>query len=614
MNELIIAGTTTELCVMGAVYPVAQPAQKPARDPYAPGFCAHDIYASAVLDATATTPKNQRHWQYATDADADEIANESERMVARMRCRQEYLNSGYVKNAVRNFSTHIIGKRGPQIKLQIDDTQDPAQKLTKDEKNHIEWAFFQWSKKVKLAKKLRMMVGALMYDGECFLRFVYDPHIRGTKLNVQVISAKRISRNGMGATNEYELDGIVYDEFDHPKQYWIQFRVPNPNFNYEFKPKPVPASHMLHLANLELPEQHRGLPILKTTLEKIAQVRRWDTYSLGAAEQAARCAGVMQTNVQPNSGDSAAAYDGPTTRMLPSPNPGQIYVMAEGWNFQQTKAEYPVNNHGDFVNTQITEFSAGIGEPAAYVMADCSNYNYSSWRGEKQFYWNNVEVIQADLEDDLLDPIFHRFLYYYAAINKLTKAVLDRVEWDFDLINRTWQFPVPESADPEKDAKADELKLKNMTTSRTRICAKNGEEFTEIAKELMDENAVLLNKFTDDIVSSIQQKMLPAPDVAAEASGAGGQATGEATAPSPQSAAPDEAAGPPPTPEELPSMLNTAEIAEKMNVTPGQISGWRKLGMPFAKLGSRFLYRFKDVSEWIKGKFSGKDKADAAEE
>jgi lambda family phage portal protein len=452
-----------------------------------------EIMASGMYDATATTSKNREHWRWATDADGDEIANESERRIARIRCRYEFLNNGYARNSVRIWKSHIVGKRGPQLKIPVTDV------ITKQIKDHLEWQFYWWTLKTGLVQKLRMMTGALLYDGESFLHLTHDPHIFPVAMNAEVIDAKNITNNGMEGMDEFSIDGIHFDRYGHPDIYYMLQRVPNPNMNYNLQPVEVPAWGMLHLVDPELPQQHRGMPVLLTVLEKIAQLRRWDTYSLGAAEQAARLSGVLQTSGTPD-----ISTPRPNQTLVMAPSPGNLMTIPTGWTLQQTKAEFPLNNHGDFVQSQLTEIGAGIGTPRGMLQSDCSGYNYSSWRGEKQTYWSTIDVQKDILETTILNPLFHRFMFYLAGVDDIAQKVMRAHGWDGDRINKVWQFAAPESADPVHDAQADEIKLRIGTTSRARICAANGEEYEEIVEELKTENATQLNAFTEEVAAAFR--------------------------------------------------------------------------------------------------------------
>ena len=48
--------------------------------------------------------------------------------------------------------------------------------------------------------------------------------------------------------------------------------------------------------------------------------------------------------------------------------------------------------------------------------------------------------------------------------------------------------------DPFKEAKADEVQIKNRTTNRTTICARQGREFTDVAEQLGAEENYLKEK------------------------------------------------------------------------------------------------------------------------
>ena len=462
---------------------------------------------SSALDSTATTSRNVNHWAAAGESSVDEVTSEDQRRICRQRARYEYLNNGYIRNAGRILATHVVGTVGPQLSIRTDD------RITQEAKDAIEWYWFWWCQQTQFVETLRHACKALVYDGEIFLRFVYDPWIPAGGFSLQEISADRVTDEGQaGVLDPYRLDGIQYDIFGHPTTYYIKKTYPNPSYigsGVTEPPEPVPAEDVIHLAELDLVEQTRGLPMIQCVLEHVAAMRRWNNYTLDAAEMAARISGWLQTGTaagdEYEDEDDGAGFGEPAAHAL-NMKAGEVLTTPDGTEFKQLEAEYPTRTYSDFVDKNLQKVGAGIGTPAAYLKEDCSDYNYSSWRGEKQTYWQHIETLQNRLTQTVLDIVLDRLIGYCASLSPAIASAYDAVDGQPYRIDRVWKYPKPESVDPLHDAQADEINLRNRTTSRTRIAARHGEELEEINKELEQENKSSISDFMQDLRDFLDSK------------------------------------------------------------------------------------------------------------
>lgn len=68
-----------------------------------------------------------------------------------------------------------------------------------------------------------------------------------------------------------------------------------------------------------------------------------------------------------------------------------------------------------------------------------------------------------------------------------------------------------------------------------------------------------------------------------------------------------EATDPPPkqpTNEILPQLLTASEAGELLGVSSGQVSRWRKHGLPYYEFGGRVKYALEEVAQWVKSRSS----------
>lgn len=431
--------------------------------------------SAGVLDAGSPVHHLSAYWAEAQDDYSDKMADAATRSLIRARARKEATNNGYAANAIRTFGNHVIGKHGPQLRIL------PEAGLTRAEAKKIEFQFWQWQRRTKDAEKLQRAVRALMYDGEAFQRFIFDPTIELSELNIQEIEAKRVD-NPYGTDNPNQIEGIVFDGIN-PVIYFIQKRTINPLYAEYQEYEEVPADEVMHLAARTFPEQKRGLPIMATVLRLMADQQLYEAYTLEAAKAAAKTPMYMYTDV-----DEIAT---PEYGALPAANPGEINVLAAGWKPFATEVRYPTATYSDYDNTLTQKQGAGVGTPLGMIQANTSGYNYSSWRGEKQNYWVNIGVYQEAVITYLMEPRFEKWIQCFAAqTDKVESArIAERLleKWDPWAVPTCWRFEQPPSVDPEKDRKADQIALALGLTSIHQICARDGTDYDDLLGELEQE-------------------------------------------------------------------------------------------------------------------------------
>lgn len=675
---------------------------KPASAPRGQQRSSNTVRAGGTLESTAHVQRNTIHWANAEDIPADAVASSLNRSIARGRCRYEYMNAGYIKNAVRAFKTHVVGAEGPKLKITPPKSHPLCPQISPEEKDLIEWEWYQWVKETENVGKLKHLIGALMYDGEAFLLSIYDPYIFPTEINYQEIEARRVERPFYGEMRENEIDGIEYDGL-HPHLYYIERQTLNPNLPQELIYDPFPAKWIHHIANLDLIGQHRGLPMLQCVLQMQADVRNWVIYTLAAAEQAARGGNGFITTDKDAPLD-VFDPDNPLEEFIQCTEPGMTRFLPPGAKPEIPDVKFPTQTFSDFNRAINGEIGAGVGVPGGVMMADTSAYNYSSYKGERQNYWTYIADIQQLLNHKILDRQFNQWFEAMSTRHKVFRDIFNRYGTRIGRLPREWKYAKPPSVDPLKDASAWKILKELGVMSEQMMCEELGTDYDDVqndfeqsnrnaALRLIDQVAeIIQSKQQEDIrnivneailsvkasgfavpaVMDAQQQMEPAvndpdiwkslrdksesigamiragvltatPDIEAVLRQEAGlpamsaklleswDATGNIRQPitlkEAESAAVDEALGvdepppdavaadsgavpeeddpeiPPPRPapsaDELPLLLSAAQAGEKLNVTASQISGWRKAGLPYYRLGGRVKYSLKDLTEWI---------------
>jgi hypothetical protein len=132
-----------------------------------------------------------------------------------------------------------------------------------------------------------------------------------------------------------------------------------------------------------------------------------------------------------------------------------------------------------FIKTALREICAGLGNSYITFSGDLEGTSYSSGRIgslDVRELWMLTQRFDIDTAEI---PIFAAWLEMALAY-KVIPLPLTKLE-KFNQPNfqgRRWPW-----VDPMKDAKADELAINTLLTSRSRICNENGADFEEIIEE-----------------------------------------------------------------------------------------------------------------------------------
>ena len=423
------------------------------------------VVKAGALDSAADSRETAAYWSFASNASADEIANVDVRKVLRARCRYEYLNDSYAMNAARNLAIAVTGT-GPRLQLHVDrSVAEP-----------IEKAFQHWAKAARLYEKLDLAVRSLVFDGEIFFRFVRDNRTP-EGFNIELVEAGRVTSETFGvALDENELDGVRYDRYGNPKSYTIARQPINPLYTgvpIEFER--VPADEVLHLFIPDLPGQHRGLPLLQSSLQTLAALRRYCAAVIESAETAASMSMLFQTQHLPDGSEPA---DAEAMDEISVPRRGGMF-LPKGWVANQMKPEQPTAQHGEFISATLTGIGAGVGQPRNIISNDSSDYNYASGRLDHQTFFRYVETIQQRLTY-ILDEVFD----YFIETNNDPAIIPEQVA----TFEKEWYFAELEHVDPHKEASAAIKLLNARLLTRKEYFAKYGQDSEQQAAQMRKED------------------------------------------------------------------------------------------------------------------------------
>jgi hypothetical protein len=119
----------------------------------------------AGYDAAGLGGHNQQHWAAADALDADACNSKAVRQRLAHRGRYETANNGQGKGIQLTQANYVVG-RGPTLRMRTKSTGFNRM---------VEAAWLRWTKRIRLARKLRTAVKAKITDGDAFLVAFQNP-------------------------------------------------------------------------------------------------------------------------------------------------------------------------------------------------------------------------------------------------------------------------------------------------------------------------------------------------------------------------------------------------------------------------------------------------------
>jgi len=433
-------------------------------------------FVRARYDAAQTTDANRRHWAAADGLSADAAASAEVRRILRNRARYEVANNAYARGIVLTLANDVIGT-GPRLQMLSDSPEVNRQ---------VEREFMGWAGRIGLAAKLRTMRMARAQDGETFALLISNENLGApVTLDIRLIEADQVAAPDFSKTTFADpaaVDGITFDPFGNPVAYYVLKTHPGAKVSTGLDYDRVPAESVLHWFRADRPGQHRGIPDLTPALPIFAQLRRFTSAVLDAAETAANISGTVETDAPPN-GEAEAVEPMDTIEL----ERNMLLTLPGGWKMSQVRPEQPATTYVEFVREKLNEAARCLNVPRNIALCDSSAYNYASGRLDHQTYFKSIRVEQSHLEEVVLDRLLEAWMREAVRVPGLlpvaVRALADHPhQWFWDGV---------EHVDPAKEANAQETRLRNHTTTLAHEYAREGKDWETELRQRAKEAALM---------------------------------------------------------------------------------------------------------------------------
>lgn len=413
------------------------------------------------------------------------------RREVRKRVRYEFINNSYVRGMVRTKQVDLIGT-GPKIYVLHEDREAAAE---------IEDKFRQWILDIEAARKLRSTVFEWLTGGEGFaMMATNEASPNPVKLDIIPLDPEQIADESDLGKNF--LEGIKYNDFGQAISYLVLKQHPGGgDISIALSDsEEVPAKDMCHIYNQDRSSQVRGLSELTSSLLPAALLRSFTLAVVKASNIAASLSFLVHTDEIGEESTACSPYD------VMDLEHGTGMALPDGYKPTQLKAEQPVENYGDFKNEMLNEVGRGMLMPRLKVSGDASAYNYSSGRLDGQEYYHAIDVERTEIERRFLDKWFAAWWQEAVTVPGFLSPAAKAVVKDDDYPaypRHRWGWDGRPHVDPEKEAKAEVLKLQNGLTGLNELYAARNLNFETEMEKNAKTYGLTVDEFRKVLLSSI---------------------------------------------------------------------------------------------------------------
>lgn len=441
----------------------------------------------------------------------------------RARSRQLLRDDDYFKNYIRKLKNNVVGHKGMTMKVEsqlvrrtpstVEDHGNAALQQARKLNKVVEGAWSKWGKpkyasastKLSFCDLERLCVETVAVDGEAFFRYIYNTNDYGVAL--QQIDSDWFDEyyNEKLPNGNNIVMSVEMDKYDRPVRYWLT----PPRHSYygvvrdfalapEGKRIAIDADEILHCFISVRPGQTRGVPMAHTVIGRIKDLDRYEGAELTNKTVTASKMGFITpaADAPYDLADLNDAGDERDVQILDAVEPGTIQKLPRGWQFSAFDPKSDDGNFAVFCKQVLRGIAAGLGIGYNLLTGDLEGVNYSSLRSAALDERDEWRALQSWMVQHFYEPIYEEWLDKVAGSEFLpiAQSIIGKVI-DVCFNPRGWPW-----VDPEKDAKANDIQLKNRTTTYHRIFAEQGLDFED---EM--EQAAYEQKYMDTLGLTIKE-------------------------------------------------------------------------------------------------------------
>ncbi len=414
-------------------------------------------------------------------------------------CRDLGRNNPLVKGIFRKLATKIVGTQ-TKIQATTDDEgwNTAAEELWKEEMVNVPCDV---TGRFNIHAYLKKMYYTYCRDGDMFTVFTDD--------GIQAIEGDQVG-TPYGSKEAQYFDVINGIAVSKKSKRVIGYYIGKPNkwgYIANDTVQKYAAADVHHVFNSDRFSCSRGEPILISAIDMIDKLFGYIDAELVAAKINA-CFPMMITtrdtsgHPPPFTGGVSSSGRDEDDRQLEKIDPGLIWRGEPGDKAEAIGSSRPAAAFDNFVLRVMMLIGQPVNLPLMLMTNDFSGASFMNSRvayQEARDSWHD--------EQELIIKPFVRRLYNLKIQQWIRRKDLTARDDSgrFEILCKRWPY-----VDPWKESKADEQQLKNGTTNRTIINARQGQEFKDVTEQRAKED-----KYLDELGVILVPEKKPAPAPAA---------------------------------------------------------------------------------------------------
>ena len=326
-----------------------------------------------------------------------------------------------------------------------------------------------------------------------------------------------VDSNGMVVA--YHIRNTYPHELSADKTEWVRI---------EAFGKKTGLPNVLHVKDMERPDQYRGVPYLAPIIEPLLQLRRYTESELMAALVQSFFSAWVETETNPNEIPFNETGDGGVVG-VPGENPGEVsdseneYEMGPGTVIHLAKGEtihfgnpnIPTAGFETFVKTLCKLMGASLELPYDVLIKEF-NSSYSASRGALLEAWEAFKMKREWFVSDFCQPIYEIWLSEAVAIGRIKAPGFFndpriRDAW----CGARWIGPIQGQLDPIKEVTAAVTMVEHGFKTNEQVTRElGGGDWNANIEQLALENQKLAeaNKPVDNKFQNASANLLPVKD------------------------------------------------------------------------------------------------------
>lgn len=252
--------------------------------------------------------------------------------------------------------------------------------------------------------------------------------------------------------------------------------------------KQYKAEKVHHIFNPDRFSQSRGEPIFTSSIDKLEKLEKYyDAEMVAAVVNACFTMFVESggTEMMPDpytGGSSSTGYDDNDNR-LEKMEPGSILYGQPGEKATGIGQVRPGALFDPFIMRSLSFIARPLCIPLMLVLLDFSGATFMNARIAYKQAQKNWKSEQKEVIKPFVSRIWNWKMTQWIAAGKLTAR---DDAFRHEIFCNRWPY-----VDPYKEAQADKVQLENKTTTRTAICARQGDDFSDVANQRAAEEGLL---------------------------------------------------------------------------------------------------------------------------